>query len=230
MSTRAGRGLWQTLDMENSDREPRRASPPYGAFVTYWEFVEELAQRGPIPQVIDDGVIGKSKGGTWEIVSALKFFGQIDRERRPTVDGIEFLAAPTPGVFKPFVEDKYEPVIRLGLANAIPSQVDKVLLDMGATDSSIIKVRRFFIHAAQKVGIEVGPHLKLAPASSRPARRPRTRPTTQTRTETHTRTLPGDLRTQYIEMLMEKAKAQDEPSDDLLNRIEKALEMTPSKD
>lgn len=142
--------------------------PPYGGFQTFWNFIALQLAEGPLPQLLDHHVMG-SRGGSarTELYVALRFFGLVDSEKRPTNRLRGLVSDPSPSAFRPIVEDAYAPVIALGLDTATPSQVDEQLNELGSTQSTTHRARVFFIKAAEHVGIEIGQTLKNAKAPTR---------------------------------------------------------------
>lgn len=215
--------------------EPRSDLPPYTAFSTFWAFVEELSQRGPLPQVIDRNVFGsRSAASVYELTHALRSLGLIDQDKRPTSRGREFLAAPTPEGLSAILRDRYEYAIALGLDTATGGQLDEVLVKMmGMKEGSatLRKARTFFLQAAEKAGMELGPHLRVSRQRTavRPVRRSRAAQLTNGE-RTVKNAESADLLTRYVELLMDKVREQEQPDEDLLNRIERALKVSPPSD
>lgn len=208
--------------------EPASLSPPYGSFSNFWGFLDELSQRGPAPQVLEPGVYGARNEATrWEIQNALRFFGLIDAAKRPTPVGRSMIEHPDPETLRALIKEHYPAAIELGLEDATPGQLDDVLKVMGTKEGGTLrKARTFFLHAAQKAGITVGPHLRIAPPRATPRRKPR-----QGRTEppkADVAPIAQDLKTMYVELLMEKVREQDAPDSELLDRIERALAIAPT--
>ena len=108
-----------------------------------------------------------------ELYTALRFFGHIDAEKRPTPALIAATDDLTVETLRTMIETRYAPVIALGLETATPRQVDDVLVEMGATPSTIGRARTFFLNAAEEAGIEVGRPLKTARAPAAKRRSPR---------------------------------------------------------
>lgn len=161
--------------------EATETKPPYGGFRTFWNFIGQLHEHRPLPQILDRSVMGQ-KGGSAraELYLALRFFGLIDGDKRPT-PALHALVAEEPNVEKlrTIVEARYQPLIALDLNTATPRQVDEVLEGMGATPSTVARSRTFFLNAAEDAGIEVGRLLKTARAPTgqrRVKRTPKARP------------------------------------------------------
>jgi hypothetical protein len=157
---------------------PPEAKPPYGGYQTFWNFIVQLSEN-PLPQHLDRSVMG-SRGGSSraDLYTALRFFGLIDKEKAPTTALRALASEPTPQKLRELVEERYAPVIALGLETATPRQVDEALAAIGATPSTVSRSRTFFLNAAEETGIEVGHLLKTAraPTSSPPRRRSKPRP------------------------------------------------------
>ena len=141
--------------------------PSYGGFGTFWNFIVQLGEHGSLPQVLDRSVMG-SRGGTArsELYMALRFFGLMDEEKKPTPALHELTADVSPVRLRALVERAYAPLIALDLSTATPTQVGDALAKMGSTPSTVAKARTFFLHAAEQAGIEVGKTLKTARAPS----------------------------------------------------------------
>jgi hypothetical protein len=158
--------------METSATETNR--PPWGGFQTFWNFLQQLHEHRPVPQVLDRAVMGNRGGSTrTELYVALRFFGLMDDEKRPTPALLDLVENLSPESFRPLVESRYRPVIDLNLATATPNQVGERLAEIGSTPSTVTRARTFFLKAAECVGIEVGKTLATAPASPPRKRSPR---------------------------------------------------------
>lgn len=159
----------------NSGAAQNGATPPYGPFRTFWNFIGHLHDHyQPLPQLLDRSVMA-SRGGTArsELYTALRFFQLINEDKSPTDALKELTADPTADKLRTLVEQHYAPVIEVGLGTATPKQVDDVLSAMGSAPGTVSKARIFFIGAANEVGIELGRALKTSrgPAAGAPRRR-----------------------------------------------------------
>jgi hypothetical protein len=149
--------------METSATETLR--PPWGGFQSFWNFIQQLHEHRPVPQVLDRAVMaGRGGSARTELYVALRFFGLMDGDKKPTPTLLELVDDPTPERFRGLVESQYQQVIALNLATATPSQVGDCLSEIGATPSTITRARSFFLKAAELVGIEVGKTLQTAPS------------------------------------------------------------------
>ena len=152
--------------------------PPYGGFGTYWNFVAQLGEHGDhLPQRLDRSVMGNRGGSTRaELYGALRFFRQMDDEKRPTPELARLVLDPSKESLRALVEEHYAPVIGLHLESATPAMVDKALTEMGATPSTVRRARTFFLSAADTAGIKVGKLLKARAAAGTGTRRKPTKP------------------------------------------------------
>ena len=148
------------------------SKPPYGGFGTFWNFIGQLGEAGDLPQVLDRSVMGNRGGSARsDLYTALRFFGLIDDEKRPTDALRELAADPTKDNLRGLVETRFGPLIELGLGTATPTQVGEALTTMGATPSTVARSRTFFLNACEEAGIEIGKTLKTARAPSTTGRR-----------------------------------------------------------
>lgn len=204
--------------------------PPYTSFSGFWAFAEDLSQRGPLPQVLDRQMFGsRSDASAYELTQALRSLGLIDQEKRPSQRGREFLANPAPEGLAVIIADRYPDAIALGLDTATIGQLTEVFKSMGMKDGSatLRKARTFFIQAADKAGMDIGPHLRVSAPRSGPRQTKRSKVNAANNGERLARLTAPDLLTQYVELLMAKVRDQDQPDEGLLDRIEKALKVVP---
>jgi hypothetical protein len=197
--------------METSATETLR--PPWGGFQSFWNFIQQLHEHRPVPQVLDRAVMaGRGGSARTELYVALRFFGLMDAEKKPTQALLELVDDPTPEKLRPLVEARYAQVIALNLATATPSQVGDCLGEIGSTPSTITRARTFFLKAAELVGIEVGKTLQTAPSQpprKRSPRKPRKSAQEPPPPPAPTRSLPT-----IVEGLIERLPAKDETWND----------------
>ncbi|MBS1881783.1 MAG: hypothetical protein JSS97_02370 [Actinobacteria bacterium] len=156
--------------------------PPWGGFQTFWNFIKQLHEDRPVPQILDRAVMAGRGGSTrTELYAALRFLDLMDADKKPTQALLDLVENPTPANLRPLIEEHYGPVIALDLTTATPNQVQDRLSEMGATPSIVPRTRTFFLKAAEEVGIEIGKTLQTAP--SPPTRRKATRKSRKTAAE-----------------------------------------------
>jgi hypothetical protein len=161
--------------------------PPYGGFRTFWNFIAQLHEHQPLPQLLDRSIMGNRGGSARsELYTALRFFGLMDERKAPTDKLHQLAAEPTTDKLGELMRESYAPVIALKLDTATPRQVDDALAGIGATPATTARARAFFLHGAEEAGIGVGRTLKAARGKS-------TGPRTRTRKARSTRRTENEL-------------------------------------
>lgn len=141
--------------------------PPYGGFAAFWNFIAQLHDYDHMPGQLDRTVMG-NRGGSQrsELYTALRFFGLIDGDKKPTAELRALAGAPTAENLRGLVEHHYAPVIALNLNSATPRMVDDALLAIGSTQATVQRARAFFLNAAENSKIGFGQMLKANRGSS----------------------------------------------------------------
>lgn len=192
--------------MEASATETR---PPWVGFTTFWNFIQQLHEHRPVPQVLDRAVMSNRGGSTrTELYVALRFFGLMDAEKKPTPALRELVDDPTPEKFRGLVESHYRQVIDLDLTTATPSQVGERLAEIGSTPSTVVRARTFFLKAAELTGIEFGKTLQTAPSA--PPRKRTSRKSRKSNSEPEPPPAPTRSLPTIIEGLVERLPANGE--------------------
>lgn len=156
----------------------------YVSWVTFKNAIESLAQG--IPNQIDRTTFpGYSGGVQSQLFAALKFLGLMGDDDRPTPDLHELAVMEEnkrKEKLKAIVQARYASIIALDLMKATPAEVGKKLTEeYGVSGDTKEKALRFFIAAAQYVGIHLSRFFKVPGAASggnggaRPKRRTTTR-------------------------------------------------------
>ncbi len=193
--------------MEASATETHR--PPWGGFQTFWNFIQQLHENRPVPQVLDRAVMaGRGGSARTELYVALRFFGLMDAEKTPTPALLELVEDPTPEKFRGLVESQYREVIALNLATATPTQVGDRLAEIGSTPSTVVRARTFFLKACEHVGIEIGKTLQTAP--SPPPRKKTPRKARKGNAQPEPPTPPARSLPTIVEGLIERLPANGE--------------------
>lgn len=144
---------------------------PYVSWRSFWTFIEDLRVSEHAPQVIDNSIWGPNRSGALrsQLGIALRFLGLLEGERTSTPAFHKLVEDPDPVlVLKTLIEERFAPVIALGLENATLKQVDETLAQMGAGQGDTLrKSRVFFINAAEHAGLPLGPYLKKSATASK---------------------------------------------------------------
>lgn len=171
------------VDMD-ADTPKAGRTPPYVSFKSLLTLVEELKTNG-IPPQIDRSVLSRFSGGLGsQLVMAMKSLGMVTEDNKPTPRGVAAIKAFGTDMFaielRPLIEQAYPFLRGIDLSEATPSMFATAFkTGTGAKEDVLRKCRTFFIHAAQYVGIPIGPRILSGsvPRSSTPGavkRKPRT--------------------------------------------------------
>lgn len=139
-------------------------TPPYIAFKTFLTLIEDLKTNGLPPQV-DRSVLKRFSGGVGsQLQMGLRSLGLTDDKNRPTEDFRRLVETNDPEEFKillkPTIERSYPFLEGLDLRTATPTMfADAFKKGLSAKEDVLRKCRTFYLHAAQHVGIEIGPRL-----------------------------------------------------------------------
>ena len=138
--------------------------PPYMSFQTFWNYIEELAEK-PLPPAIDRSIM-KTKSGTDQanLTMAFTSFGLTDAEGTVQPSLIRLVEASPeerPTVFADMVHVYYSAPLSISFKNGTPADLTKAFTDEYPSIASADTRRKsitFFLHAARKAGIELSPH------------------------------------------------------------------------
>jgi hypothetical protein len=142
----------------------QKAVPVYLSFKTLQSAIQSLRTHG-LPDVFDRTAFDSRSGGEQtQILSAFKFLGFIDDASftqpvlRQIVDVVEG-SAEEKDLLAAVLKDRYANAIKLNLESATPAQLEKAIADYGAGGSTKERSVRFFIKAAEYVGMKLSPRL-----------------------------------------------------------------------
>jgi Family of unknown function (DUF5343) len=216
---------------EQSDGSTTKLAPPYFPWPALSTLVQRMATEGP-PTRIDKSYLDTHSGGMQKaILNGLRWLELISEDGRLTDAFIQLVQADEADrkeAIAQLLRFRYGPIIELGTQNATQLELeDAFKAQFGAQGETRRKAVSFYLKAAAYAGVPVSRNWK--PPRSTVARSTR-RKTSPRRTSGEDAAPLGDtqprvdLRHRYVEMLMAKAEAKDEPDDGLLDRIEKALQ------
>jgi Family of unknown function (DUF5343) len=216
---------------EQSNGSGAKLAPPYFPWPALSTLVQRMATEGP-PTRIDKSYLDTQSGGMQKaILNGLRWLELISDDGRLTdafIRLVEADEADRKEAIAGLLRFRYAPIIELGTQNATQLELeDAFKAEFGAQGETRRKAISFYLKAAAYAGVPVSRNWK-PPRSTvvRSARRkvgPR-RPAGEETVPPGSAQPRVDLRRRYVEMLMAKADAKDEPDDKLLDRIEKALE------
>jgi hypothetical protein len=182
-----------------------------------------------MPPQIDKTFLAGSNQSRTQTMNALKALELIEDDGSLTEDLIALVKAGKgrPAAVARVLERFYPEPVRLGTVNATQQQLDKALEDYGVSGSTTRKAVSFYLKAADYANVPVSPHFKTPSKSTPRKRRTKKAPRRPTGTARTNGTNLTDLRLQYIEMLMNRAKEDFDA--ELLDRIEGLLDF-PQQD
>lgn len=147
-------------------------TPPYIPFQTLLTLLEELRTNG-VPAQIDRSVLKRFSGATGtQLLGAVRSLGLVDTEDRPTPQLVAMVNAEGEDL-KPLLnnllKNSYPYVFKLDLMTATPAMFAEAFkTNTGAKEDVLRKCRTFFIHAAKKADVPLGPRLQSGSAPRSP--------------------------------------------------------------
>ena len=164
--------------MADNDQNGTASTAPYVPWATFTNTLDALA--GNIPNRIDRTVFPGQSGGTQnQLLTAFRFFGFIsdDGKPQPVLAAIAVPDADQRKVaLRRLIEAKYADLFALNLTKTTPSELaEQMTKSYNVTGDTRLKATRFFLNAAQHVGVAVSPLLmrdrSTSPTTSAPRRR-----------------------------------------------------------
>jgi hypothetical protein len=153
----------QTSDTEVASPANGR-TPPYISFQTFLTLLDELRTNG-IPGQVDRSILRRFSGATGtQLLSALRALGVVDSDDRPLpalVSMVEADDGQFAALLRNLLRSAYPYVFKLDLMTATPAMfADAFRENTTAKEDVLRKCRTFFIHAAKKAEIPLGPRLQ----------------------------------------------------------------------
>lgn len=222
---------------QSNGSDGKRPAPPYFPWPALLTLAQRMATNGP-PTRIDKSYLDNQSGGMQTaILSGLRWLGLIHDDGRLTDTFIQLAEADEAQrkeIVTGLLRSRYGPIIELGAQNTTQLELeDAFKTEFGAQGETRRKAVAFYLKAAAYAGVPVSRNWK-PPRSTvvRSARRKAGQRRTAgegTAPSVNSHHSKGDLRRRYVEMLMAKAEAKDDPDAGLLDRIEAALKEMESK-
>lgn len=225
---------------DGGDEQPRGApaSAPYMSYRGFKGFLEKFAEPNGLPARLDKSYFNGASGSlVAQVRGTLKYFDLIDDAYEPTDmlrEIINAAEADQRDFLKMIFEEKYADALALN-KNATAGQLAEVFRTRGISGATVQKAISFFLSMAEDVGVEVSSHFRTGRAVSTST--PRKRAAKKTAVKDVAPPAPPAPRVtsaeaqkaKYIDMLMELASKGDTPQADLLDRIERALNIGDSE-
>jgi len=219
------------------DTEPKApATPPYISFKTLTNLLDRLHETHLPPRIDRSYLTGLSGGYQTQVMAALRWLDLIG-EKGDVTETLTSLAEnpeQRPTMVGDLLRSHYPAVFALSSKNATQGQLEEEFRRFGISGSTLRSAIAFFLHAASYAEIPVSPHFKIPPvrpSNGKPAAR-KAKPAAKAGSRggepdrsSHFQPSDGaaDLRTRYVEMLLDKAQSQEAMDGELLDRIETLL-------
>jgi hypothetical protein len=158
-------------------------TPPYVSFKTFLTLIEDMKTNG-VPPRMDKSVLKRFSGGVGaQLIMGAKSLGLLIDDNQPTPLLEKLVATFNTPAFKPVLVQALDagfPFLRgLDLKTATPSMFAEAFKNgTSAKEDVLKKCRRFYLNAAQHVGLELGPRLSgiargdASTAATTPKRQP----------------------------------------------------------
>jgi Family of unknown function (DUF5343) len=208
-----------------TEDSPEDFKPAYVSFTMLDNAVERMRIEG-VPARVDRGYLGSASGTTKaQFLAAAKALQLLDNDLKPTATLHDLVDHKdrAPEIIRGLLTRFYGPVIALG-TNATQQQLDETFREeYGISGSTVRKAVTFYLAAAKFAGIPLSPHFSAPRVSTGPTKRRRaTKP--DPKPAAAITTPMGDLRTRYVETLLDKfANSNGEVDADLADRIERLV-------
>ncbi len=143
-----------------SERVRTARTPPYTSYRTFKTFIEDIREHG-VPSRVDRSVLTRFSGVVGsQLTHALRFFGLIDEEGRPTQrlrDLVDAQAAGRwPATLLALLRQEYAPIFAIDLEAATPSHFNEAFRKaFPAADAVVQKCVTFFLYAANDAGVKI---------------------------------------------------------------------------
>ncbi len=212
---------------EDNEQDNEGFRAPYVSFQMLLNMAERMRAEG-VPARVDRSYLGSASGTTKaQFLAAAKALRLLDGDLKPTETLQRFAREPDlrPEITHTLLQTHYAPVIALG-TNATQQQLEEVFREeYGISGSTVRKAIAFYLAAAKYAKLDVSPHFTMprtSASSSGSRRRRSTKPEPEGPTDTADPMT--DLRTKYVETLLEKfAQSNGEVDAELADRIERLV-------
>jgi len=207
-------------------------TPPYIPFKMLTNFLDR--GKGTLPPKLDPTYLDTMSGSDRAaFMAALKWLGLITQDNAVLPKLVALVDHPENRKedIAELVNAHYKWVADLNTSNATMGALTKAFDGRNLTGITLKRAMRFYLHAATFAGITLSKNFKVrgvkAGAVTRATRKGTRRKPALPADDDPPRDQTDDdekkLQTEYVRMLMERAKAQENPEAELLDRIESLL-------
>lgn len=141
--------------METENGKPGKTPPPYFAFKTLTNTMDDMKERGVPNRIGRTFLIGMSGAGQTQFIAGLKSLGLIDSAGTVQPQFSEMVTgSPTDRrrILSEVVQENYPEAVELGKTNATTGQLVEVFRDYGVTGDTARKAIAFYLNAARYAG------------------------------------------------------------------------------
>lgn len=201
--------------------------PPYVSFTMLLNVLERMRTEG-VPARVDRSYLGSTSGTTKaQFLAAAKALELLDGDLKPTGTLQSLVSNPDqrPGIMREMLTRFYGRAVALG-TNATQQQLEEAFREeYDITGSTVRKALAFYLAAARYAKIELSPHFTPVRTGGAPTGKKRQRSKAASPPPVAVQMDPmADLRTKYVETLLEKfAAANGEVDKDVADRIERLV-------
>lgn len=218
-----------------STTEDTRPTPPYTGFGTLSNLFDRMEQEG-VPDRLDRFYLSNMAGGTrQQVTAALRSLGLLDEDNHTVPELSEYVENKDkrPEIMARLLRTRFPEVVELSAkGNATQGQLLELLSGYGIQGETARKAATFMIAAMTFANLPVSPHFAAVRPSTagggtrRGTRKGKRQDVAPKKVEQGTAP-DEDMKKQYFDLLVEKARGTDEPDDDLLDRIERLIGVAP---
>jgi hypothetical protein len=210
--------------------EESRPTPPYTGFKTFSNLIERMEQEG-VPARLDRFYLSNMAGGTrQQITAALRSLGLVDEDNRTTPVLTEYVTRrdDRPDLMAQILQKQFPDVVELSAqGNATQGQLLELVTSYGIQGETSRKAATFLVAAMTFANLPVSPHFAtVRPSTSGGSRKGPTRkrrPEPAPRPASPKAADAEDLKKQYFNLLLDKARDSGDGDTDLLDRIERLI-------
>lgn len=201
-------------------------APPYVSFKTFIRVLDRMREEGVPPRIDRTWLTNMSGSQQTQTLQALRAFGLIGDGGKVDPQLSNLVGKDRKNYLNVLLQGHYAELIDLGSKNATQGQMEEWFKQFKYSRPTIAKAVSFFLQAATEAGVSVSPYFKpVSLGGSAPPRRKKLPHHRENRTTGEQPADPDptatDPKQRYLDMLLKKA--EDEPTPELLDRIERLL-------
>ncbi len=207
--------------------------PPYFAFKTLTNLLVRMEEHGPPPRIDRSFLSNISFSVQPQVMAGLRSLGLIepDGEVRPLLAQLAQQPDERPRLIGEILRNRFPEAVELGEHKATHQQLEEVFKGYGVTGETLRKAVGFYLQAADYAQLPVSPHFKKPRGSGGGVRTSAAKRTKRRVTAPPVGAASNgasDPKSRYVDLLLKRAEADDNLTDDLLDRIERVIGVAPA--